>query len=434
MRILFAVYPERTHFLSMAPMAWALRTAGHEVRVASQPDFAATITQAGLTAVPVGGRSEVRQLITRVPNWIDDAATGGMPRLYDAADRRPEDITWAYLRDGYQAQVERWHKVTNFPITADLVRFAQHWRPDLVIWEPLTYAGAIAATACGAAHARLVFGVDMYGVTRDHFLRLKAEQPAEAHDDAMAAWLGGYARKHGADFTEDMITGQFSIDLVPPSLQKRADRRYVPMRYVPYGGPAVIPKWLQVPPERPRVALTLGLSSSDYDRQYAASVQDILDSVADLDIELVATISAAEQAKLARVPDNARLVPFVPLHALAQTCTVVIHHGGFGTLATTALHAVPQLILPWDNDGPALARGVAEVGAGLTMHPARATGQAIRENVVRLIDDRAFTAGAALLRDELLAMPTPNEVAADIERLVAESGHRSSQPTLLSRS
>jgi hypothetical protein len=31
-RVLFTVNPERTIFLSMVPLAWALRTAGHEVR------------------------------------------------------------------------------------------------------------------------------------------------------------------------------------------------------------------------------------------------------------------------------------------------------------------------------------------------------------------------------------------------------------------
>ncbi len=58
MRVLFTGYPEKTHFLAMAPLAWALRTAGHEVVFASQPGFARVITQAGLTAVAVGRDSD----------------------------------------------------------------------------------------------------------------------------------------------------------------------------------------------------------------------------------------------------------------------------------------------------------------------------------------------------------------------------------------
>ena len=44
MRVLFAAHAERTHFYSMIPLAWALRTAGHEVYVASQPALTDDIT------------------------------------------------------------------------------------------------------------------------------------------------------------------------------------------------------------------------------------------------------------------------------------------------------------------------------------------------------------------------------------------------------
>ncbi len=42
------------HFNGAVPLAWALRAAGHEVRVASHPALTESITRAGLTAVPVG--------------------------------------------------------------------------------------------------------------------------------------------------------------------------------------------------------------------------------------------------------------------------------------------------------------------------------------------------------------------------------------------
>ncbi|MGW1290379.1 activator-dependent family glycosyltransferase, partial [Streptomyces sp. NPDC002586] len=54
MRILFATFAVKTHLHPQIPIAWALRAAGHDVRVASQPDLAPDITGAGLTAVPVG--------------------------------------------------------------------------------------------------------------------------------------------------------------------------------------------------------------------------------------------------------------------------------------------------------------------------------------------------------------------------------------------
>ncbi|WP_186776765.1 activator-dependent family glycosyltransferase [Streptomyces salinarius] len=426
MRILFTTYPERTHFLLMAPLAWALRTAGHEVRVASQPKFADTITRAGLTAVPVGPDRDLWQILTRDPSWLGQGDSGDSPPPYDAAGREPEDIGWEYLRDGYAQQVERWHKTSNVPMTADLVAHARAWRPDLVIWEPVTYAGAIAAKAVGAAHARLLFGIDVYGVTRDHFLRLRARQPEDRRQDPLADWLGGYARKYGGEFDEEMITGQFTVDLVPEILQRRAERTYVPLRYVPYGGPATVPRWLWEKPARPRIALTLGLSGTGHGGGYDVGVQGVLDALAGLDVEVVATIAEAEQHRLERVPERARLVPFVPLDALTATCDVVVHHGGMGTLATTALRGLPQLTLPWDTDEPLLAAGITGAGAGLTLNPKQATVGEVRDAVARLLTEPEFRAGAARLRDRFLAAPTPNDLVPELERLVSE--HRTRGP------
>jgi glycosyltransferase (activator-dependent family) len=419
MRVLFTTYPEKTHFMLMAPLAWALRTAGHEVLVAVQPKFVDEVTQAGLTAVPLGSDRDLWQIMARFPGWLNDSGVG-WPAPYDAVERRPEDITWDDLVAGYQHQIRRWHKASNVPMMADLVEFAGHWRPDVVIWEPTTYAGAVAAQACGAAHGRMLVGADVFGIARDHFLRLRGERPAEDAADPMADWLGSYARRYGFEFTEDLITGQFTIDVLPPSLQMHASGRYVPLRYTPYGGPAVVPKWLWAPPQRPRVALTMGLSVIDHEASYPVSLPDLLDQVSDLDIELVATVTEADQRKLDRVPDNARLVPYVPLHALLPTCSAAIHHAGVGTLATTALYGVPQLSLPWDVDQPALAGKVAAQQAGLAIHSTKATGEAVRENLLRLLHEPAFGEGAARLREEMLAQPTPNQVVGVLEELRAE--------------
>jgi UDP:flavonoid glycosyltransferase YjiC (YdhE family) len=200
----------------------------------------------------------------------------------------------------------------------------------------------------------------------------------------------------------------------------RANLRHVPLRYTPYGGPAVVPKWLSDPPERTRVAITMGLTVTDRDVGYPVDVQDLFDALGDLDVEIIATIVEEEQAKLDRIPGNIRPVPYVPLQALLATCSAVIHHGGVGTLATTALQGLPQLALPWDVDQPALAGRLAAQGAGLAVHAAKATGEIVRENLLRLLTEPSFVEGAARLREEFLSMPSPNELVPLLEELVAE--------------
>ncbi|MER5627791.1 activator-dependent family glycosyltransferase [Streptosporangium sp. NPDC002544] len=420
MRVLFAVNPGNSTFHPLVPLAWALRTAGHEVRVASQPAFAETITQAGLTAVPVGRDLDIIRLFQIYGLTAEqlEAARVGLPSPYDvAAD--PANATWRRMLDGYVDTVGGYN-AENVPMIAGLVDFARRWQPDLIIWEPFTYAGPIAAKACGAAHARLLWSVDVFGIAREHFLRLKTEQPAHERADPLADWLGSYARKYGFAFDEDMTTGHFTIDQLPASLTAQADLPYVPMRYVPYGGPAVVPKWLSVPPERPRVALTLGLTATELFDGYALDTQDVLDSLGDLDVEVVATIAESEQEKLTRVPRNARLVPYVPLHALAPTCDVVVNHAGPGTALTTALHAIPQLALGYHFDEPILARRLAARGGALEIPYERATGRDIREAVLRLLAEPSFREGARDLRDEMHATPTPNQLVPHLEELTAK--------------
>jgi glycosyltransferase (activator-dependent family) len=320
------------------------------------------------------------------------------------------------MRDSYRSMVSEGHKLNNFPLIAGLVEFALAWQPDLVIWEATTYAGAIAAEACGAAHARMLWSIDVFGVTRERYLRLMGEN----QDDPLGDWLAGYARKYGFDYSEDLVTGQFTIDPLPESLRMDAGLSCLPMRYVPYGGRAVVPAWLRKPAERPRIALTLGTSATEIFAGYAVSVQDILAALSDVNVEVVATVAEAEQHKLTNVPDNARIVSYVPLHALVPTCSAVINHAGPGTFLTTALHGVPQLTLPWDFDEPELARRAAAQGATLTIHASQVTGDTVRDHVCRLLDESTFRRQAARLRDEMFAMPTPGELVAQLEQLAAK--------------
>ncbi|QFQ99417.1 activator-dependent family glycosyltransferase [Streptomyces phaeolivaceus] len=419
MRILFTVNPGKSIFLSMVPLAWALRTAGHEVRFASRPAFSDEITQAGLTATPVGRDFDLSRVLEWAGKDMFEEARADLPAPWDVVNA-PADATWDHLLEGYARTVEEVEKPENFPIVAGLVEFARHWEPDLVIWEPFSCAGAIAAKACGAAHARIMWGIDVFGVAREHFLRLKAQQPADRQADPLADWLGAYARKYGGEFTEDMVTGHFTVDQFPRSLQLEAvGLDYERMQYIPYNGSATVPKWLWQTPDRPRVALTMGLTATDIFDGYTINTQDVLDSLADLDIEVVATIADSEKEKLHRIPDNARLLPFVPLHALAPTCSAVIHHAGPGTLATVARYGVPQVSIPYSFDEPIFARKLAERGAGLDMAHGEPTGRAIREAVLRLLNDPAFRAGAAALRDEIDDLPTPNQLVGRLEELTA---------------
>jgi len=416
-RVLCVTGPYKTHFLLMAPLAWALRAAGHEVRVACHPDFADEVVRAGLTAVPVG----------RPVTFGLGADSYDGPPAEDEPDyvaNLPEPagtVPWGDLREGMEYMVGQYYRVVNFSLFRDLVAYARLWQPDLVLWEASVHAGGVAAKSCGAAHARMLVGYEDFGVSRAQYLRRMAEQPSSDQADPMGDWLSAYARQHHVAYSEDLTTGSLTIDQFPASLRLESELPCLPMRFAPFGGGAEVPQWLRAAPDRPRVAVTMGFSDESLDG-LAVGSQGVFDALADLDVEVVTTMPDQERARQVRVPSNMRLVSHVPLDALAATCSAIIHHGGTGSGATSSLYGVPQLVLPppGDFDSHALGSRLAAHGAGLVVDPARDDAAAVRAAVQRLLTDSSFRRRAAELRDEYRAMPSPAEVVGSLEALVAE--------------
>src|ERR1700690_1554447 len=109
MRVLFLTPPAiRSHLYIQAPLAWALRTAGHDVRVASQPDLIDDIMRTGLTAVSVGDvMAEALEEVDEEGGQVNEPAAGGPPpsRLPVQGDYGGDDplgeldqMTWGFLR------------------------------------------------------------------------------------------------------------------------------------------------------------------------------------------------------------------------------------------------------------------------------------------------------------------------------------------------
>ncbi|MFB8276854.1 activator-dependent family glycosyltransferase [Nocardia colli] len=412
MRVLMTSLAVEAHFNGTVPLAWALRAAGHEVRFASQPALTTAITRAGLTAVPVGTdhthHEIVRDLGAELTGFyrdIDFTGERGGPRDRKAAN--------SLLTATFYAQAN------NDSMVDELVDYARWWQPDLVIWEPFSFAGGVAARACGTAGARLLWGPDLFGLSREAFLADTAALPPELRDDALEEWLTWTLARHGLDYDERVVTGDFSIDQMPEGVRLPSPNESVPMRYVPYNGVSEVPDWLRETPAQQRICLTLGITSRDMAYPNLISPAELFDAVADLDIEIVATLNEAQAAEVGRIPANTRVVDFVPLHALMPTCAAIIHHGGAGTWSTAAVYGVPQLVVAgmWDN--VYRAQRLSDLGAGLYLPPHELTGSRLREGVLRLLDEPGFGAGALALRDRMLAEPSPGDVVATLEAAAA---------------
>ncbi|MFD6916229.1 activator-dependent family glycosyltransferase [Streptomyces virginiae] len=432
MRVLFTSFAATSHVHTQVPLAWAMRAAGHEVRMASQPDGVEHIRRAGLTAVPVGEpldqESVVQELDARRSEAQEEGRTGpealDFVALTDISELRPERMTYPYMQARQLALTMGAFPTQSDPGTIDdLVLFARWWQPDLVVWDTMTFSGPVAAMASGAAHARLLFGLDLIGWLRGHYRAELGSRHPLLRDDPMAEWLGWTLDAYDCAFAEEAVVGQWTIDPVPASLALAVPGIRVPVRYLPYHGPSVVPSWVHEPPARPRVCVTLGLSQQEVFGRDRASLAEILAAVAELDVEVVATLNAAQLAALGGdPPSNVRVVGFVPLDALLPTCAAVISHGGAGTFGTALAHGIPQVIVPdllWDTTRK--AERLEAAGAGLRVaDPEEWTAAELRALLARVLGEPSFATAAARLRDEMRATPAPADIVPTLERLTAE--------------
>ncbi|WP_369172900.1 activator-dependent family glycosyltransferase [Streptomyces sp. R28] len=419
MRILLTSFAHNTHYYNLVPLGWALRAAGHEVRVASQPSLTDTITGSGLTAVPVGDDGAIIELITEIGDDIVRYQQG-----LDFVDTRDGPRSWEHALGQQTIMSAMCFAPLNGDSTIDdMVALARSWRPDLVLWEPFTYAGPIAAQACGAAHARLLWGPDVVLNARQQFTRLLAQRPADEREDPVGEWLTWTLERHGLaaseETVEELVAGQWTVDPSARSLRLPVRGEVVPMRFVPYNGPSVLPGWLSEPPARPRVCLTLGVSTRETYGSDDVPFHELLAGLADVDAEIVATLDTGQLPQAADVPANVRVVDFVPLDALLPSCAAIVHHGGAGTCFTATLHGVPQIVVASLWDAPLKAHQLAEAGAGIALAPEKLGVDTLRDAVVHALENREMAAHARRLSEEMRAAPTPAALVPRLEDLTS---------------
>jgi glycosyltransferase (activator-dependent family) len=423
MRVLLAIMPSPTHLHPYVPLAWALQGAGHDVRVASYPDMTGTITDAGLLAVGLGDPVDLGAAVqgcaadVRLDHIVDPLATG-------SADPELWKLIRLYLMSPFWLHYAAEPAEGTRPIVDDLVDFVRSWQPDLVVWDPMFFPAAVAARAVGAAHVRMLWGPDYFAWTRQAYRRALADPNSAVDTDLMSELMMPTLARFGLEFDEELLIGAHTVDPMPASMRLPVDIPYLPVRRVPFTGVGTLPDWLREPAKRQRVCLSLGVSTRQhFDKNRGLPMADLLDMVADLDVELVATLNADQLASVTTVPDNVRLIDYVPLNLLLPTCSAIIHHGGGGTFAAAAAHRVPQLVTARTSGQSAdVARFVEERGAGLVgpdIDSPRFSADLVKEKLVRILAERSFRAGAAALHAEMAAMPSPHDLVPRLEELAA---------------
>jgi UDP:flavonoid glycosyltransferase YjiC (YdhE family) len=210
-RALLIANPAVGHAFPMVPLAWALRTAGHEVLFATAADGLA-VARAGLPVVDLLPGLDRRAMLARLRR------------------EQPEPVErrlHARL-DDLRSEVPRFARMVA-RIADAAARLAEQWRPELVVQSQLQGAGLLVAGKLGVPLVMHGFGFARSGDLAD----LLHRHMADVFD------------RHRATPPERHVL----LDVAPPSMLigPPVGRS---MRCVPYNGGGVLLDWLCTPAGR----------------------------------------------------------------------------------------------------------------------------------------------------------------------------------------
>lgn len=365
MRILFVTSPGIGHIFPSVPIAWALRSAGHDVLMATSGyhDIAA---RAGLQVVdtaPAVDFGQVFQGFFAEHGQPNTTSEDHAAKLFATVSGKFVDHT---------------------------VELAKYWRPDLVITTLMQGAGPLAAAVVGVPW--VLHGISLAG--------------SPETSKAIATEMAADYQRLGVDYEAPTAF----LDVSPPSLRQRESAGWS-MRYVPYNGGAVLEPWLVRPRERPRITVTLGSVLPLMGG--VKSLETFVASAGAVDAEFVLALDGADVSELGTLPENVRLVDWIPLGSLLHVCDAVIHHGGAGTTFTALDAGLPQLVLPQMADQPLNAAAVARSGAGAVVQ----SGDLDAGRLSGLLTDNGMISAAKRIAAEIAAQPTPMELVPKIVAL-----------------
>ncbi len=151
---------------------------------------------------------------------------------------------------------------------------------------------------------------------------------------------------------------------------------------------------IELPPGPEPLVLIAPSTSQDPDNRL---VRSALEGLAEEPVRVVATTNRVVPARPIEVPPNAVLVDWLSYSQLMPLASVVVCHGGHGTVARALAAGVPVLTSPAVGDMAETAARVTWSGVGLSV-PWRICGPGpLRWAVRRLLGDPAFAERARSL-------------------------------------
>ena len=403
MRVLFTTLPGAGPFHPLVPFARALARQGHVVAFATSRSYCAIVEAAGFQCFPAGydwlvANSE--PLYAHVKSMLVDR-------------ERP----FSPLEDVY---------VDFLPplMVADLLVLARSWAPDVIVRDPMEFAGCIAAEVLGVPHT--------------------------ACGPLFSFWDGGWHASPGEISKPNLCVLRRGYGL-PPDPALTMLHRYLYLAFLPpaFPGPALVPPstvhflrpvsfndsganvsppWLGNLPERPTVHASLGTVFHRTPGVFAA----IIEGLRDEDINLIVAVGRDQDpAAFGPQPQNVRIERYIAHSLLLPYCDAVVTHGGFSSVMACLEEALPMVVVPLAGDQPGNAKRCADLGVAQVISSDKRTPAKICEAVREVLRNPSYRENALRLQKQMSCLPGPDYAVGLLEQLIRErTGMMTSSPSM----
>jgi hypothetical protein len=252
------------------------------------------------------------------------------------ADEPPRDERWeAFPRMSREEQAifanrEWFGRICAAAMLPSVEDACDEWRPDLILREPCEFASAI------AAHRRSIPFVTVACSRADvEWGSLELVAPVLPDDVVAALRAAPYLSRFPASLDRSPFpdTRRYAEPLPPLSRGS--------LVYATFGSVAA------------------GIGFDPY--------RALLDAVAGLPVRVLLTTAA--DIDLGRVPENVTVERWVPQSEALERASLVVCHGGSGTVLGALAAAIPLVIMPLFADQFANARALEAAGAAAVVEP-----------------------------------------------------------------
>lgn len=321
------------HIHALAPIAQALRERGHDVRWAVAADGGEAVAAMGFEWSGAGLTTAARRA----------AAAGSIAGVMELAMEKRRAVLFA----------EFFARTAGPAMRTDLVPIIERFRPDVVLREMAELAAAPVAAARGIPLVTVAFS----GVL-----------PEQGRPRVIEALRPLWQAEGLADPSWPDVYGQLYLHPFPASFGQRPDSPVVrPRRPESGAASAERPAWVgALGSRRPFVYVTSGTEPAATTFPWRA----VFAVVGGVDVDVVATIGPhVDTDALGAVPANVRVERFVPQRDVLAQTSVVVSHGGAGTVLGAAAHGRPQLVVPLFADQWENGTAVKDAGCGVVLGP-----------------------------------------------------------------